>query len=227
MGRELALESRSPRALRPGLDLTGAAPLSFAPAGTRVPPEHRCARHRLPRTRVCGSATPFPLPGCAGPDPRLHSVHGRTPPLHPRVWHMEQSLCGSPVAPCEGWPHEDRGGVGCAPSPSPTLTPSGLETELRLALKWPFVYCPWRTDEPGGRGWHCRGCLGRAVLNSAGFGEQGECPASCGQAYCPRHPQTRRYLSLRIRHLLRVPLSFNSCLWSALSRPGFVLGGEE
>lgn len=119
MGRELALESRSPRALRPGLDLTGAAPLSFAPAGTRVPPEHKCARHRLPRTRVCGSATPFPLPGCAGPDPRLHSVHGRTPPLHPRVWHMEQSLCGSPVAPCEGWPHEDRGGVGCAPLPFP------------------------------------------------------------------------------------------------------------
>lgn len=120
------------------------------------------------------------------------------------------------------------------PFPSPTLTPSGLEMELRLALKWPFVYCPWRTDEPGGRAWHCRGCLGRTVLNSAGFGEQGMCPARCGQAYCPRHPQTRRYLSLRIRylslrirHLLRVPLSFNSYLWSSLSRPGFVLGGEE
>lgn len=165
--------------------------------------------------------------GVQGPTPASIPCMGAPHPYTPGCGTWNKASAAVLLPRARGGPMKTEEGWGAPPSPSPTLTPSGLETELRLALKWPFVYCPWRTDEPGGRGWHCRGCLGRAVLNSAGFGEQGECPASCGQAYCPRHPQTRRYLSLRIRHLLRVPLSFNSCLWSALSRPGFVLGGEE
>lgn len=59
-GWDLALESRSPLALWPGLDLTGSAPLSLTPAGTRASPEHRCAYHLLPRTHT-GVSVGVPL----------------------------------------------------------------------------------------------------------------------------------------------------------------------
>lgn len=103
VGWKLALESRSLLTLWPGLDLTGSAPLSLTPAGTRASPEHRCTHHLLPCAHT-GVSVGAPLHsyclGVQGPTPASILCMGAPPPLHPRVRHMEQSLLSSPVALC-------------------------------------------------------------------------------------------------------------------------------
>lgn len=144
-----------------------------------------------------------PLHSCClcGHQPVPLLCMGHPSPSHPRVQCVEQNLSGlSPtLRPCAREGPLRTEGLGRALLPSLVLRPPALEMELRPHTEVPFVYCSQRTGKPGGRGWHC---LGRVVLISAGLLEQGRDPwqvwVHTGRACCPMHPETRRYLSLRI-----------------------------
>lgn len=120
------------------------SPLAQLTLGLSV---HRCFHHLTPCTHG-------EVPRGAPRQPVFAStLHGGAPHAEApgcNAWNQAfQPELGS-VALCWGRRLEDRGGVGYALPSLPRLRPSGLETS---ALKWPFVYCPYRTGSlEGGAG---------------------------------------------------------------------------